>query len=458
MRRFFILLMCLAHSASAQSIVISGGGQSITVSGQAASATSPQSPEKSAETPPAATPEFKEVEPSEIDKLKSEVAELKIRVAESTKKSSQPHALSVPTPAPVKPSVPAPQRKVQQRFLVSESWCSACPAARSRFLSSGGSRENILTMAQSRQMFPKMRFPNYVPYEFTAYVEDSSQSQPAAAVSVSRPVTTTIRKRLPVVQTQWGRVDLETYNRNCNCPMCQGIRQLQSQYRQMSIQKTQEPVNDHPGQQPTPADTLTQMVDLLRLTPSDVLADIGCGDGRILIAAVKQYGCRGVGVEIDADQARRARTAVDAAGLSDRITIITGDALEFEPQTHGITAITAYLFPHLLERLAPRLKFARVVASPFHAIPGLQMTQHGDVWLYRQQNQTQPQQTTGITQIQIPGFNREDEIDHLMDPDSPHAGRFIRSNLERLTDMQLIDLHNREHGLHTVDGVRVSSR
>lgn len=185
-----------------------------------------------------------------------------------------------------------------------------------------------------------------------------------------------IRQRLPVVNTQWGAIDLETYQRNCNCPMCQGIRSLQQQYRSTTlIEQSRLP----PSQEPTPGDVLPQVIDALRLTPQDKLADIGCGDGRILIAAVERYGCSGIGIEIDPVRAELARENVERAGLSTRIEIVTGDALRFWPADHGVTAAVAYLYPDLLEQLRPNLEQVRVLVSPFHQVPGMQMKQIGDV-------------------------------------------------------------------------------
>ena len=228
------------------------------------------------------------------------------------------------------------------------------------------------------------------------------------APAVARAVQHKVRQRLPVMGTQWGVIDLETYNRNCNCPMCQGIRLLQWEYRQkpeysdvieavpdkaFTEPNVPDPVDVPapkaavpPQQEPTPDVTLREMIDILSLSPDDVLADLGCGDGRVLIEAVKRYGCTGVGIEIDADKAEEARHMVSEAGLSDKITIITGDALQFDPEAYGTTAMTAYLYPELLVQLADKFKTVRIGASPFHEIPGLSMVRNGDVWVYRGQS------------------------------------------------------------------------
>lgn len=403
-----ILALLLCASSSAQSIMISGGGQSITVSGSAATEAT-KAPEKPAD-----------------HEIFREVSEAPKPAPVSVQAKTEPPAVT--------------SRQVTQRFLVSESWCPSCPAAKARFLAAGNPSSNVLTIAQARSRFG-ISVP-HVPYEFTQAVSVQSSSQP---VRQSAPVQ---RQRLPVVRTQWGTIDLESYNRNCNCSMCQGIRALQQQYR--SYQPTSfvpEPAENLPAdQQPTPDLVIDDMLSLMGLTSVDTLADIGCGDGRVLVAAARRYGCRGVGIEIDETQAQRARQAVSAAGLSGKIQIITGDARQFDPQSYGVTAITVYLYPELLVQLAPKLKSARVVASPFHEVPGLNMSRRGDVWIT-----TAARQASGEG---FPGFDRQAEIDHLMDPATQHAGRFRRADLERMTDWQLIDIHNREHGVITHNGVR----
>ncbi len=421
-----LLLLWLIPSAAAQSIMISGSGHSIAVSGSAAVGAQVE-PEKPVSEP------FKEV------------------ASPPPKFVEPPAAKPTPRPAPAPAAVSPPAvRRVTQNFLIVTSGCPACPAAKARFEAAGNPRENIISPSEAMRRFGVST--SYVPYEFSAAVDVQTQASRQVQSAPAR------RQRLPVVNTQWGRIDLETYNRNCNCSMCAGIRALQQQYR--SYQPTSfvpEPVENLPAdQQPTPQLVIEDMISLMGLNSSDVVGDIGCGDGRILIAAVQKYGCRGVGVEIDAQQADRARMAVESAGLSDRIQIITGDARAFNPQTYGITAITVYLFPELLKQLAPKLKYARVVASAFHDVPGLDMTRRGDVWIYRK---SAPAVSQNVVQnVTIPGFHREDEIDHLMDPSSQHAGRFTRTYLSSLSDMQLIDLHNREHGVVTRNGERIAAR
>lgn len=178
----------------------------------------------------------------------------------------------------------------------------------------------------------------------------------------------------------WGTIDLENYNRNCNCSMCVQIRQMQAEYwRQMEAFR-----NSHssvsPDQEGTPHELVEEMLDQMRLRPDDVLGDLGCGDGRILLAAARR-GIRGIGIELDPVRADLARKNVEAAGLGHLVTIETGDALEFD--AGRITVATCYLYPPLLAKLAPRVAGLRVVGSPYHEIPGLPCQQIGDIWIYR---------------------------------------------------------------------------
>ena len=221
-----------------------------------------------------------------------------------------------------------------------------------------------------------------------------------AAPPVSVPVVTPVVQQTPVTITVlpstlsppvryieypgWpDLIDLETYKRNCVCPMCIRIRELQKDYwRDLKAYQAAVTVSAVPlsaDQEGCPHATVEAMLDAMKLTPDDTLADLGCGDGRILIAAAKR-GIRGIGIEIDPARAAVAVQAVKDAGVSDLVTIETGDALEFD--TTRVTAVTAYLYPPLLAKLAPKMMQVRVAASPYHQVPGLDMQQVGDVWVY----------------------------------------------------------------------------
>lgn len=100
--------------------------------------------------------------------------------------------------------------------------------------------------------------------------------------------------------------------------------------------------------------------------------DIGCGDGRLLLAAAAR-GARGVGVEYDAVFAERATAAVAAKGLQDTVSIVHGDAVEVV-DTSTATVVFVYLVPEGLAKVAHHLQAARDrgarIVSNMFGVPG----------------------------------------------------------------------------------------
>ena len=105
--------------------------------------------------------------------------------------------------------------------------------------------------------------------------------------------------------------------------------------------------------EPTPPAVVERMIDLAEVHSGDVVYDLGCGDGRIVIAAVRRRGVRGVCVEIDPDLVQKSRENAKAAGVADRIQFVEGDL--FEAPIADATVVTLYLWPHVNLRLRPRL-------------------------------------------------------------------------------------------------------
>ncbi|TVQ10880.1 MAG: methyltransferase domain-containing protein [Leptolyngbya sp. DLM2.Bin27] len=105
---------------------------------------------------------------------------------------------------------------------------------------------------------------------------------------------------------------------------------------------------------PTPADAITAMLKLASLTPADVVYDLGCGDGRLLIRAAADYGVSGVGVDVDKTLLERAQTEAEQAGLGDRLRFRQGNL--FEVDLYGATVVFIYLLPHLNLRLRSSLQ------------------------------------------------------------------------------------------------------
>lgn len=118
---------------------------------------------------------------------------------------------------------------------------------------------------------------------------------------------------------------------------------------------------------PTPQAVVDAAMAILHPGPADVLCDLGCGDGRVLITAAKTYGCLAIGVENNKHNVALARRNVAAAGLEDLVTIVEVDAREFDLE--GVTVVWMYLFPDLIEKLMPKLTSVRCVVSYHHPVP-----------------------------------------------------------------------------------------
>jgi cyclopropane fatty-acyl-phospholipid synthase-like methyltransferase len=123
---------------------------------------------------------------------------------------------------------------------------------------------------------------------------------------------------------------------------------------------------------PTPQSVVDAMLDLARVKPSDVVFDLGSGDGRIVITAAKRFGARGVGIEIDPTLVKQATENAAAAGVSDRVRFVTQDL--FKADISYATVVTLYLLQSINERLRPKLvrelkPGARVVSHVFNMGP-----------------------------------------------------------------------------------------
>jgi len=104
---------------------------------------------------------------------------------------------------------------------------------------------------------------------------------------------------------------------------------------------------------PSTDEAVLAMLELAGTAPGDVVYDLGCGDGRIVIAAAKEFGARGVGVEIDPAPLRIALYRARRAGVEDRVRFVRGDL--FETDISEATVVTLFLFETLNRRLLPKL-------------------------------------------------------------------------------------------------------
>lgn len=127
-----------------------------------------------------------------------------------------------------------------------------------------------------------------------------------------------------------------------------------------------------PGQQVpdvrTPLVVVNEMLRLANVTAGDFIYDLGSGDGRILIAAARDRGARGVGLEIDPGLVAQSTERAQRLGLADRLSFRQQDL--FEADLTPATVVTLYLSPDLNRRLRPKLLSelrpgARIVSHSF---------------------------------------------------------------------------------------------
>lgn len=107
---------------------------------------------------------------------------------------------------------------------------------------------------------------------------------------------------------------------------------------------------------PTPETVVAEMLKLAGVKAGDVVYDLGCGDGRIVIAAVKDFKAKkGVGVDIDPQRVKESKQNARAKKVEDRVAFREGDVLKIADVSEA-TVVTLYLFPEVNEKLAPMLR------------------------------------------------------------------------------------------------------
>ena len=103
----------------------------------------------------------------------------------------------------------------------------------------------------------------------------------------------------------------------------------------------------------TPDKVVSAMLKLAGVKASDIVYDLGCGDGRIVIAAAKEYGAHGVGIDIDPERIQEARENARKAGVEALVKFEVNDL--FAADIHSATVVTLYLLPDVNLRLRPKL-------------------------------------------------------------------------------------------------------
>ena len=122
----------------------------------------------------------------------------------------------------------------------------------------------------------------------------------------------------------------------------------------------------------SPERAIERMLDIANLKPGETLYDLGCGDGRILIAAARRYRAKAVGIELSAQLAKLAAEEVKKAGVQDNVKVIHGDFMQTDLSKANV--VTLYLATTANESLRPNLerylKPSTRVVSYDYPIPG----------------------------------------------------------------------------------------
>ena len=118
---------------------------------------------------------------------------------------------------------------------------------------------------------------------------------------------------------------------------------------------------------PSTTIAVDEMLRVADVRPEDLVVDLGSGDGRIAIAAARDYGARGLGIEIDPALVKESTENARRAGVADRVVFREGDVLKAD--YGAATVVTMYLLPQLVEQVKPRLLAlkpgTRIVAHDF---------------------------------------------------------------------------------------------
>ena len=104
---------------------------------------------------------------------------------------------------------------------------------------------------------------------------------------------------------------------------------------------------------PTRPAVVEGMLELAKVTKNDVLYDLGCGDGRIVITAAKKYGATGTGIDIDPQRIKEAQNNAADAKVTDKVNFVQADL--FETDFSKASVVTLYLLPAINLKLRPIL-------------------------------------------------------------------------------------------------------
>lgn len=122
---------------------------------------------------------------------------------------------------------------------------------------------------------------------------------------------------------------------------------------------------------PTPEEVVDTMLRLAKVTPRDTVLDLGCGDGRIVVAAARDFGARGIGLDIEPERIREANLAAAKAGVADRVRFAEQDFHQADFREASV--VTIYLYTRVMAKLKPKLLAelkpgSRIVAYQFNGM------------------------------------------------------------------------------------------
>ena len=117
----------------------------------------------------------------------------------------------------------------------------------------------------------------------------------------------------------------------------------------------------------TPYDLVSKMLQMAATKKNDLVYDLGCGDGRMLVLAARKYGCRAVGVDIDPDRVNESLANVKKYGVEKLVKIVQADI--FTVDLKNASVLPLYLLPEMNRKLLPQLdklkKGARIVTHNY---------------------------------------------------------------------------------------------
>lgn len=104
---------------------------------------------------------------------------------------------------------------------------------------------------------------------------------------------------------------------------------------------------------PTPMDVVEAMLDIAKVGKNDVVYDLGCGDGRIVITAAKKFGATGIGVDLNPERIKEANANAKEKGVEQKVKFHEGNLFDFDFSKASV--LTLYLLPNVNLQLKPKI-------------------------------------------------------------------------------------------------------